>query len=443
MIKQVTTSLYQQFIADFELQSLQAAAIEPASLLALREKAFEQFKIMGFPSNKVEDWKYVNLQPFLKEGFGLAEGEETMESETEAIAKSAIPKLDAYRLVLINGRYREDLSDTIPDNNVIISPIGGATRFAGFEEHFGKYVSITQHHFAALNTAFFKEGLFIEITAKTTVDKPIHVVQVVTAGNPLFLQPRHLVVVGAGATVSIVESFVTADATAPVFINSVQEVVLMQGAHMQHCYIQTGNTNSNYVQHTQVEQKANSVYDNFKASFPGSSLLRNNLVIALNGRHIESHLNGLYLAGGRQLVDNHTTVDHLQPQCESNELYKGVIKDEAVAVFNGKIFVRKDAQKTNAFQKNNNLMLSTRGTVDSKPQLEIYADDVKCSHGSTIGQFDEDALFYLKARGIGDEKAKALLVHAFAFDVTQKLTLPAVQAHINKLIEKGLADQHR
>jgi Fe-S cluster assembly protein SufD len=161
----------------------------------------------------------------------------------------------------------------------------------------------------------------------------------------------------------------------------------------------------------------------------------------LDGTNIESHLYGLYLSGGSQLVDNHTIVDHRKPHCQSNELYKGVMQDEAVGVFNGKIFVRKDAQKTNAFQKNNNLMLSKKALVDSKPQLEIFADDVKCSHGSTIGQFNEDALFYLKSRGIGSEKAKALLVHAFAFDVTEKFPIPEVKSYINHLVEEGLKDK--
>jgi len=158
----------------------------------------------------------------------------------------------------------------------------------------------------------------------------------------------------------------------------------------------------------------------------------------LNGENIESHLYGLYLAGGRQLVDNHTLVDHRKPHCQSNELYKGVMKDESTGIFNGKIYVREKAQKTNAFQQNNNLMLGKKAVVDSKPQLEIYADDVKCSHGSTIGQFNDQALFYLKSRGIGDEKARALLVHAFAFDVTEKIPLVQVQGHINQLIEEGL-----
>jgi Fe-S cluster assembly protein SufD len=247
---------------------------------------------------------------------------------------------------------------------------------------------------------------------------------------------------GQQSEATLIESFLTSSKPArngaKLFVNSVSEIIVGEAATLQHYNIQTGDVNSHHIHHTEVVQRNDSLYNNYKASFPGSGLLRNNLNVALEGENIESHLYGLYLAGGRQLVDNHTIVDHLKPHCHSNELYKGVLKDEAVAVFNGKIMVRKDAQKTNAFQKNNNMMLSKKAVVDSKPQLEIFADDVKCSHGSTIGQFNDDALFYLKARGIGEEKARALLIHAFAFDVTEKIQLPAVQAHINQLIEEGL-----
>ncbi|MBC7903518.1 MAG: Fe-S cluster assembly protein SufD, partial [Gemmatimonadaceae bacterium] len=230
----------------------------------------------------------------------------------------------------------------------------------------------------------------------------------------------------------------TAEASKAVFVNSVSEVSLGENAIFSHYYIQTGHARTTSIQHTEVEQARSSVYNNYKVSLPGARLFRNNLHVRLNGENTETHLYGLYLAGGNQLVDNHTLVDHRHPNCQSNELYKGVMKDEATGVFNGKIFVRKPAQKTNAFQKNNNLMLSRKATIDSKPQLEIFADDVKCSHGSTIGQFNENALFYLKSRGIGDAKARALLVHAFAFDVTEKIPIPEVQAHINQMLEDKL-----
>jgi Fe-S cluster assembly protein SufD len=438
MIQQITNSLYDQFIADFELRSILSSSSETGELHILRENAFEHFRKLGFPGTKVEDWKYINLAPFLKGDF-ITEPYDDLPAVSESqVAKAKIKSLDCYNIVLVNGQYNLQLSDTIPGDGIFVSSISAAMNRPAFKTHFGKYIALDKNHFASLNTALFSDGLFIEVSKKAVIDKPVHVIHFISANNNLFLQPRHLFVMGAQAEVNLIESYISEVNLSNVFVNNVSEIIVSEQAHLQHYYIQAGNENTRYIHHTEVVQKASSVYNNYKASFPGTALLRNNLNVSLDGENIESHLYGLYLAGGNQLIDNHTIVDHLKPNCLSNELYKGVMKDEAVAVFNGKIFVRKDAQKTNAFQKNNNLMLSKRAVVDSKPQLEIFADDVKCSHGSTIGQFNEDALFYLKARGIGEEKAKALLIHAFAYDVTEKIPLPALKAHINHLIEEGL-----
>jgi Fe-S cluster assembly protein SufD len=438
MTTQVTNSLYDQLISDFDIRYSLAPVSEPGGLVELRQQAFEEFKRIGFPSTKVEDWKYVNLAPFLKEEFETTE-DETSYAVESLVREAAIPALDCYTIVLVNGQYMAELSDIIPGADVIAQSMSGVTLgLPGFQQHFGKHLAIRKNHFAAVNTALFRDGLYLEVKNKAVVTKPIHVIHVVHAHSSLFVQPRHLFVIGAQAEATVIESFVTAESTASVFVNNVSEIVVGDNAHLQHYYIQTGNEHTRYVHTTEVVQQANSLYNNYKASFPGTSLLRNNLNVVLDGENIESHLYGLYLCGGRQLVDNHTVVDHRKPHCQSNELYKGVMKDESTGVFNGKIYVREKAQKTNAFQQNNNLMLGKKAVVDSKPQLEIYADDVKCSHGSTIGQFNDQALFYLQSRGIGEEKAKALLVHAFAFDVTEKIPLPEVKARVNQLIEDGL-----
>ncbi|MEJ7588970.1 MAG: Fe-S cluster assembly protein SufD, partial [Ferruginibacter sp.] len=437
-----SNSLYEQFIVDFELRSILSSSSESGELHSLRERAFEQFKFLGFPNTKVEDWKYINLAPFLKENYLIEPEDESVFITDESLAKATIENLDCYRIVLLNGQYQPNLSDSIPGDSVVVSSLSGAMNKPAFMAHFGKYIALDKNHFAALNTAFFRDGLFIEAPANTILDKPIHIIHIVTSTQNLFLQPRQLFVIGAHSEISIVESFISsgsqANSGAKCFVNNVSEITVGEQSRLQHYYIQTGNKLTSYIHHTEIVQQSSSLYNNYKASFPGTALLRNNLNVSLDGQNIESHLYGLYLTGGNQLVDNHTIVDHMKPHCYSNELYKGVMKDEAVAIFNGKIMVRKDAQKTNAFQKNNNLMLSKKAVVDSKPQLEIFADDVKCSHGSTIGQFNEDALFYLKARGIGEKNAKALLIHAFAFDVTEKIPVASIQAHINELIEEGL-----
>lgn len=437
MIKQITTTLYDQLIADFELRSILSASSETQDVQALRKEGFTHFKKLGFPNTRVEDWKYVNLSPVLKDNFITEPEEEVLAVDKKVIEAATINDLDCYKIITINGQYRPELSDEVIVNGLYISSLSAAMNREGFQAHFGKYIQSEKFHFAALNTALFSNGLYIEVKNKTVVDKPIHVIHIVSADHSLFIQPRNLFVAGMFSSVGIIETYISAN-KANVFVNNVTEIAVDKEANVQHYYIQTGNEQTRYVHHTEVIQQTSSVYNNYKASFPGTGLLRNNFNIALDGENIESHLYGIYLAGGQQVVDNHTIVDHRKPHCMSNELYKGVMKDEALAVFNGKIFVREDAQKTNAFQKNNNLMLSKKAVVDSKPQLEIYADDVKCSHGSTIGQFNDDALFYLKARGIGEEKAKALLIHAFAFDVTEKIPLPEVQEYINHLLEEGL-----
>ena len=220
---------------------------------------------------------------------------------------------------------------------------------ASFKAHFGKYTKIDQFHFAALNTALFNDGLFIEVKKNAVVKKPVHIIHLLSSAGNIFIQPRFLFVLGSNAEVSIVESFVTADDCAAVFVNNVAEIVLDENAHMQHYYVQTGTEQTRMVQQTDVSQQASSVYNNYKASFPGAALLRNNFNVALNAENIESHLWGLYLAGGKQVVDNHTIVDHRKPHCQSNELYKGVMKDEAIAVFNGKIFCEKGCAENKCF----------------------------------------------------------------------------------------------
>lgn len=436
-ITQISSSLYDQCIADYEVRTSLFSAEAP-EISALRAQAFQHFKKLGFPSTKVEDWKYTNLVPILKEGYELEQDEEVLSIKDAVIAKVKIQLLDCYHIVLVNGKYRADLSDAVNEEGVYLFSIADAANRPAFKQHFGKYIDLEKFHFAAANSALFRNGLFLEVKRNTVVEKPLHLIHISTASEPTYFQPRQLFVLGVSASIPVIESYATDTNGSPVFINNVAEVVLQENSQMQHFYIQAGDVNARYVHHTEVYQLSNSIYNNYKASFPGTSLWRNNLNVALDGENVESHLYGLYLAGGHQLVDNHTIVDHRKPHCNSNELYKGVMKDDAAGVFNGKIFVRKDAQKTNAFQQNNNMLLGKKAVIDSKPQLEIFADDVKCSHGSTMGQFNQEALFYLKSRGIGEEKARALLIHAFAFDVTEKIPIPEVQSHINGLIEEGL-----
>jgi Fe-S cluster assembly protein SufD len=249
-------------------------------------------------------------------------------------------------------------------------------------------------------------------------------------------------VINRNGELSVIESIVSGKSGGKVWVNSLTEIVVHADARMDHTVIQTAGKGIRLLQHTTIRQKKQSLYNNYTFTLPGAELVRNDLQARLEEDHTESHLYGLYLAAGQQLIDNHTLVDHQKPFCFSNELYKGVLLEQSTGVFNGKVYVHRDAQKTNAFQQNNNLVISKKATIDSKPELEIFADDVKCSHGSTVGQFSEDALFYLRARGIGEDTAKSLLINAFAFDVTEKLKIPAVEAHINELIIQHIPVTH-
>jgi Fe-S cluster assembly protein SufD len=268
----------------------------------------------------------------------------------------------------------------------------------------------------------------------------VHVIHVFTSDKNLFVQPRHLFIARQGSSFRLIESVVNADDASAMFVNSVTNVILEQDAQFDHCFINSGKKGKRYIHQTQVSQAFQSLFNNYNFSLPEADLIRNNLNVVLEDKHTESHLYGLYLATDNQLIDNHSLVDHRMPECDSNEHYKGVLFGNAKAVFSGKIFVREDAQKTNAFQQNNNLLLSDKAVIDSKPQLEIYADDVKCSHGATVGSFNSEALFYLRSRGIGENAARALLVNAFAFDITDKIRNEHVKAHVQKLIKKFLAN---
>jgi Fe-S cluster assembly protein SufD len=345
-------------------------------------------------------------------------------------------------VVLQNGRLHTPAPGQQLPPFLKVLPLAEAKQEQAFQEYFGRVVDVDQYHFAALNTALFTDGLFIEIAPNAHLDKPLHIVHAFTGQSNLFLQPRHLVVAHRSASLTVIESVVSDDSDAKILVNSLTEVVLEQNARLTQYTVQRAKKGLRHLQQTEVCQKRDSVYTNYTFSLPAAELLRNNLHVHLDEGHTESHLYGLYLTADRQLVDNHTFMNHLMPHCESNEIYKGVLLDNSVGVFNGKVYVRKDAQKTNAFQQNNNLLLSQKATINSKPQLEIFADDVKCSHGSTTGQLNPEALFYLKTRGISDQTAKAMLVNAFAFDVTEKIEIPELEAYINHLIDQFVpADQ--
>jgi Fe-S cluster assembly protein SufD len=444
MINQLETPLYESMVAKFEIAALQSGNEE---LRFLRQDAFNIFKSLGFPSIKNEEWKYTNVFPFLKDNYELEVIQTDLSKEEfDKTAKLISTHLEevqnslkgehkgAYRLVTVNGKINEALS-VLPDSkNISILPFTIAENEASFKKHFGKIAALKDNAFVALNTALYNDGLFIEAPKGAVLDKPLHIINVLLAGVPVFVQPRHLFVVNTNASLEVIETTITDDASHNIFVNGVTEIVVGENAHFHHYDIQTGRKGMRFVQRVEATQEKHSNYSNYTFTLPGTDFVRNNLVLHLNEANLESHLYGLYLTADHQVVDNHTEVHHKMPHGESNQLYKGVLLDQSKAVFNGKIYVYQDAQKTNAFQQSNNILFSDKATVNAKPQLEIFADDVKCSHGTTIGQINKDALFYLQSRGISEAMAKNLMVNAFAFDVTQKVKIPALRTYLEKLI---------
>src|SRR5690606_28377035 len=312
--------------------------------------------------------------------------------EGKAWEKATIPDLDAHRVVLVNGVYSSELSSQEAAPGLAIMPIEQAFARLGIAKYFTAFVDQTDQPFAALNTASFTSGLFIEVGKNNQMQKPIHVIHVGASTNPLFSQVRNLYVMGNFAEAEIIESFVTDDAAEYSLSNHVTEIMVRENAKLQHYNLQVAGEQSSYLNHTEVHQEKHSLYNNYNCSVPGAAFVRNNINVRLGDSQVASHLYGIALTAGSQLVDNHTIVDHMKPNCESYEWYKNITQDTSTAVFNGKIFVRLDAQKTNAFQQNNNMLIGEKSAVYTKPQLEIFADDVKCSHGCTIGQFDNEAL---------------------------------------------------
>ena len=379
----------------------------------LRDKALEAFAKQGIPGRKSEEYKYVNMELALKGEFAFSS---TQKISAKQVESTQFLK-DAILVVIENGKFNSEFSkiNSLPKGLQILN-ISEAVSNELFLKHYSNYADVNSDTFIAMNTAFTSGGVFIHIAKGAVIETPIHIIHIASVSESTILNSRNLIVVEENAQVKVVESYETVDSSAKSFNNVLTEIVVEQNAIVNHFKIQNECEFGNLMSTSQIVQKGRSVFSTYTFTLSGS-LVRNNLNIVLDGEHIESHLNGLYLTNGNQVVDNHTLVDHREPNCNSNELYKGIIEDKSSATFNGKIYVRKDAQKTNAFQSNKNILLSDDGTINTKPQLEIYADDVKCSHGTSTGKLDADKIFYLRARGLSEASAKKLLMHAFASEV--------------------------
>ena len=403
----------------------------------IRTKALQNFEKLGFPSKKLEDWKYTSLNSILKEDYSIFPDNEKA-VELSDVKKYFIHDIDSYKVVCIDGKYSSFLSETTHDGMdicLLSAALSKAKYRVVIENYFNKIAK--QDNMTSLNTAFASEGVYIHIPRNVEVEKPIQIINFITgAENATILQPRNLIVVEQNAHVQIIERYQSlTDNT--VLTNSVTEIYADKHSNVDYYKIQNDNTKASLVDNTFIEQQSESVCSVHTFSF-GGNITRNNLNFYQKGEHIDSILKGITIIEEKQHIDHHTLVHHIEPNCESHQDYKGIYGERSTGVFNGKVIVEKEAQKTNAYQKNDNVLVSDKATINAKPQLEIFADDVKCSHGCTIGQLDNKALFYMQQRGIPKKEAKALLMYAFANTVLESVKIPEVKKRINKLIATKL-----
>lgn len=403
----------------------------------IRTKALKEFETLGFPTKKLEAWKYTSLNSVLKEDYSVFPQKENT-IEFKDVKKYFIHDIDSYKIIFIDGKYSSFLSETTHDGIdvcLLSSAFTNAKHKPIIENYFNK--TAKQDNMTALNTAFASEGAFINIPKNTEVVKPIQIINFATGNaTATLLQPRNLVVVGENSHVQIIERHQSLTENA-VLTNVVTEISAEKRAHVDYYKIQNDNSEASLIDNTFVAQERDTICSVHTFSF-GGKIVRNNLNFYQNGEYVDSILKGITILEDKQHVDHHTLVHHLVPNCESHQDYKGIYDDKSTGVFNGKVVVEKEAQKTNAYQQNNNVLISDKATMNAKPQLEIFADDVKCSHGCTIGQLDDQALFYMQQRGIPKKEAKALLMYAFANTVLESVSIPELKSRINKLIAKKL-----
>lgn len=409
------------YLSAYRALEARTADAGPAWLASLRNKAIRRFDELGFPTTRDEEWKYTNVAPIVRAAF--RPGAPPRLSELDVV-RFFLPEACGSRLVFVNGYFAPELSNTsaLPAG-VSVGNFAEADKTT-LRDHLAAYAEYHDAAFTALNTAFISDGALIHIPAGKVVEPAIHLLFISTAREAFVSHPRTLILAERGSVATVFESYVAVD-DGVYFTNAVTEVLTEQGAHLTHYRLQQECEQAFHVAATDVRQECDSHYTSYAISL-GAELARHTLNVKLTGAHIETTLDGLYVANGRQHLDNHTTLDHAAPHSASHQLYKGILDDRARAVFNGKVFVRKGALRTDAKQLNKNILLSPTAHVDTKPQLEIYADDVKCTHGATVGQLEEDEVFYLKSRGLSAETARALLTYGFAEDIISRIKLPSV-----------------
>jgi len=432
------------YLSDFELFERNGATTGPSWLRQIRRSAIASFAELGFPTTRHEEWKYTSVAPISKIRFKPAEsGIDGLTAE--ALAGATFGELTSARLVFVNGQYSPALSSlrSLP-KGVIATSLAAAlnTDPASVEPYLARNASFQDHPFVALSTAFMRDGAFVHVPKGTALAEPIHLLFVSTRrGMATVSYPRNLIVAGDDSQLVIVESYIGLGNDV-YFTNAVTEIVGGKNAVIAHHKLERESQEAFHIATVQAHLDRRSNFSSRSIDL-GGALVRNDLNAVLAGEGIDCTLDGLYLVTGRQHVDNHTRIDHVMPHCSSRELYKGVLDGKSRGVFNGKIYVHKDAQKTDAKQTNKNLLLSEDAVINTKPQLEIHANDVKCTHGSTIGQLDQDAIFYLRSRGLDLATARRLLTYAFASEIISRIRIEPLRAQLENLLAARLSEGSR
>ena len=403
----------------------------------IRSEAIKQFESIGFPTKKLENWKYTSLKKLLNNDYSVLPQLNNV-LEFKDIRKYLIDDIDSYKIIFVDGKYCSHLSETTHEGMdicILSAALSQPKYELIIENYFNKIAN--DDGITSLNTAFSNEGAFVHIPKNKFVEKPIQIIHFSTGNeSSLMFQPRNIIVVDENSQVQIIERHQSLSEN-KVFTNSVTEIYAEKKSIIDYYKIQNDNLQSSLIDNTYVNQERNSAFSMHTFSF-GNELIRNNLNISQNGQFIETTIKGVTIIGEQQHVDHNTLINHNKPNCNSHQDYKGIYNNKSTGVFNGRVLVNKQAQKTNAFQSNNNVLLSDKATINAKPQLEIYADDVKCSHGCTVGQLDKNALFYLKSRGIPQKEATALLMYGFANNILESVKIPEIKTRINHLIANKL-----
>jgi len=419
-----------QYAADFE-RLLTEAGDSWAHFADARRAAFEKFTERGFPGAKDEEWRFTDLRPIKKTAFNLAGPNTAVTAET--IDELAFSKIQGQRLVFVDGHFRADLSHTggLPDGAQLMTLVEAADHDI-VQQHLGQTAD-TDDPFTALNTAFVADGVMLHVAKNVIVDQPIHVVYYSTQSDqPQVAHPRNLIVVDTGGSATIIEHYAS-DPEGEMFSNAVTEAVIGDNAQLHHYLLERENEQAYNIATLRVTQGRDSRLESHSILL-GGAIVRNNIHVEMTGENGHGLINGLFLPHNKQHMDNHMRVVHAAPHCDSRQYYKGILDDQSSGVFTGRIVVNKESQKTDAVQSNTNMLLTDDAKINTKPQLEILADDVKCTHGATTGQLDKDALFYLRSRGISEQTARGLLIYAFAHESIERMSLAPVREALDDLL---------